>query len=56
MPDPMLFELCVGVDVGSRSHAVAIGLSSGAVLEEFEIAHTSEGQLWGQALSVEFLP
>ena len=43
MPDPMLFELRVGVDVGSRSHAVAIGLSSGAVLEEFEIAHTSEG-------------
>jgi hypothetical protein len=27
------------VEVGSRQYRVAIGLSSGAVLEEFEIAH-----------------
>ena len=43
MLNPMPFELRVGVDVGARSHAVAIGLSNGAVLEEFEIPHTSEG-------------
>lgn len=36
-------ELRVGVDVGSRCHSVAIGLSDGSLLEEFEIAHTGEG-------------
>jgi len=36
-------EIRVSVDVGSRSHQVAIGLSSGEVLEEFEIAHRVEG-------------
>jgi transposase len=36
-------EIRVSVDVGSRSHRVAIGLSSGEVLEEFEIAHRVEG-------------
>jgi transposase len=36
-------ELRVSVDVGYRSHSVAIGLSDGRVLEEFEIAHRPEG-------------
>jgi hypothetical protein len=36
-------ELRVSVDVGYRRHSVAIGLSSGEVLEEFEIAHRAEG-------------
>ena len=36
-------ELRVSVDVGARQHHVAIGLSSGAVLEEFAIAHQPEG-------------
>jgi len=36
-------ELRVSVDVGSRRHSVAIGLSDGRVLEEFEIAHRPEG-------------
>jgi transposase len=36
-------ELRVSVDVGSRRHSVAIGLSDGQVLEEFEIAHRPEG-------------
>jgi transposase len=31
------------VDVGYRRHSVAIGLPSGEVLEEFEIAHRPEG-------------
>jgi len=36
-------QLRVGVDVGSRCHTVAIGLSDGSLLEEFEIPHTAEG-------------
>jgi transposase len=36
-------ELRVSVDVGYRRHNVAIGLPSGEVLEEFEIAHRPEG-------------
>jgi transposase len=36
-------ELRVSVDVGSRRHSVAIGLSDGQVLEEFEIRHRPEG-------------
>ena len=30
-------ELRVSVDVGCRGHSVAVGLSSGELLEEFEI-------------------
>jgi len=36
-------ELRVSVDVGCRGHSVAVGLSSGELLEEFEIAHGVEG-------------
>jgi len=36
-------EIRVSVDVGSHSHSVAIGLSSGEVLEEFQIDHGPEG-------------
>jgi len=36
-------ELRVGVDVGCHSHNVAIGLSSGEILEEFSINHEPEG-------------
>jgi len=36
-------ELRVSVDVGSRRHSVAVGLSDGQVLEEFEIRHRGEG-------------
>jgi transposase len=36
-------ELRVSVDIGCRSHNVAIGLSTGEVLDEFSIAHESEG-------------
>jgi hypothetical protein len=36
-------EIRVSVDVGYRRHSVAIGLPSGEVLEEFEIAHRPEG-------------
>jgi len=35
--------LRVSIDVGARQHHVAIGLSSGAVLEEFAIAHQPDG-------------
>jgi hypothetical protein len=36
-------EVRVSVDVGYRRHSVAIGLPSGEVLDEFEIAHRPEG-------------
>jgi len=36
-------ELRVSVDVGCHGHSVAVGLSTGEVLEEFEIAHRAEG-------------
>lgn len=36
-------ELRVSVDVGYRGHHVAMGLSEGGVLEEFEIEHRIEG-------------
>jgi transposase len=43
MLNPTPLELRVGVDVGGHVHAVAVGLSDGAFLEEFEIAHTAQG-------------
>ena len=43
MLNPVSLQLLVGVDVGSRCHTVAIGLSDGSLLEEFEIPHTAEG-------------
>lgn len=43
MSETKSIELRVGVDVGYRSHSVAIGLPNGEVLEEFEIAHRPEG-------------
>jgi hypothetical protein len=43
MLNPLSLQLRVGVDVGSRCHSVAIGLSDGRLLEEFEIPHTKEG-------------
>ncbi|MBI1921189.1 MAG: IS110 family transposase [Geobacter sp.] len=36
-------ELRVGVDVGCHSHNVAIGLSTGQILDEFDIPHNPEG-------------
>lgn len=36
-------ELRVNVDVGCRLHSVAVGLSSGELLEEFDIAHRPAG-------------
>lgn len=39
-------ELRVGVDVGCYSHNVAIGLSSGEILDEFEVSHNPEGFLF----------
>ncbi len=43
MLNPQSLQLRVGVDVGSRCHSVAVGLSDGSVLEEFEIPHTAAG-------------
>ena len=43
MSEEKSLELRVSVDVGYRRHSVAIGLSSGEVLEEFEIEHRPEG-------------
>ena len=43
MSEEILQEIRVSVDVGYHSHNVAIGLSSGEVLEEFQIPHRPEG-------------
>ena len=43
MSERKSLELRVSVDVGSRLHSVAVGLSDGQVLEEFEIRHRREG-------------
>ena len=43
MSNQIPLEIRVSVDVGSHSHNVAIGLSSGEVLEEFQIPHGPEG-------------
>ena len=43
MSEKKPLELRVSVDVGYRRHSVAMGLSSGEVLEEFEIEHRPEG-------------
>jgi transposase len=36
-------EIRVGIDIGSAQHSVAIGLSNGSLLEEFNLSHTPEG-------------
>jgi len=36
-------EIRVSVDVGCHAHSVAIGLSGGELVEEFEIDHSPEG-------------
>jgi transposase len=36
-------ELRVSVDVGCHRHSVAVGLSTGELLEEFEVEHRPEG-------------
>ncbi len=43
MLNPQALQLRVGVDVGSQCHFVAVGLSDGSPLEEFEIPHTAAG-------------
>ena len=43
MLNPQSLQLRVGVDVGSQCHSVAVGLSDGSLLEEFEIPHTAAG-------------
>ena len=43
MLNPQALQLRVGVDVGSQRHSVAIGLTDGSLLEEFEIPHTAAG-------------
>ena len=43
MLTPHSLQLRVGVDVGTRHHSVAVGLTDGSVLEEFEIPHTAAG-------------
>ena len=43
MLNPQALQLRVGVDVGSQCHSVAVGLTDGSLLEEFEIPHTAAG-------------
>lgn len=37
------YEIRVCMDIGSQSHQVAIGLSTGKIIEEFCISHTPLG-------------
>ncbi|MDH3601275.1 MAG: IS110 family transposase [Candidatus Tectomicrobia bacterium] len=43
MLETIPLEVRVSVDIGCHQHSVAIGLSSGEVLEEFDIVHQAEG-------------
>jgi len=43
MLNPQSLQLRVGVDVGTQCHSVAVGLTDGSLLEEFEIPHTAAG-------------
>ena len=43
MSKPIISEIRVSVDVGCYAHSVAIGLSGGELVEEFEIDHSPEG-------------
>ncbi len=36
-------HLCVGIDVGCKSHRVGIARPNGLILEEFDISHTDAG-------------
>jgi len=36
-------HLCVGIDVGCKSHRVGIARPNGSILEEFDISHTDAG-------------
>jgi len=40
---PAASEIRVSIDVGCHSHSVAIGLSTGEVLEKFDLQHRPEG-------------
>ena len=39
MLNPQALQLRVGVDVGSQCHSVAVGLTDGSLLEEFDLIH-----------------
>ena len=41
-PDSSL-EVLVGVDVGGGQHSIAVGLSDGTLLDEFDIEHRPDG-------------
>lgn len=43
MSNQSIQEMLVSIDVGCYQHSVAIGLSDGGILEEFEISHTQAG-------------
>ncbi len=36
-PPPL--EILVGIDIGGSQHSIAVGLSDGALLDEFDIDH-----------------
>jgi len=42
---PTTSEIRVSIDVGCHRHSVAIGLPTGEVLAEFDLLHTSRGQV-----------
>ncbi len=36
-------QILVGIDIGNRTHRVAIAGPEGLILEEFDLAHTGRG-------------
>ncbi len=43
MSNPQSLQLRVGVDVDTQCHSIAVDLTDGGLLEEFEIPHTAAG-------------
>ncbi len=44
MPTPQSLQLRVGVDVGTRCHSVAVGLTDGRLLEQFLMFEVDSGE------------
>ena len=41
--EPLVEAIRVSIDVGCHSHRVAVGLSNGEVVDEFDVNHASQG-------------
>ena len=41
--EPLSIDVRVSIDVGCHNHRVAVGLSNGEVVDEFDVVHASQG-------------